>query len=624
MLDYGSYSNEYIITNSFGSFSSSNFKYGNTRKYHGLLVAGTDTFYKYNVLNRVIDEIYSGSYTFDLSTNIYKNEYLNPQSYTNLEAFYLYPYPTWKFIDENFEVEKNIILLKKENSIVLSYKINSKIGGIFKLKPLINFRDMHSVNTTLSDSSYHLSINHNYTKVHLSEGHALNIFAPGTKFTDKKETYYDFYYPDEEKRGYLAQENLLQIGSYEINLPKGESKVFFKFSYNNNSDLLPSNLWTTPTYEKNILEEHPVSKDIKDFNIFKKRQAKLFLSEDGICAGYPWFDEWARDTFIALPGIAFSPKKQLIAIKIFEKWGKSIKNGLLPNRVMLDNVLNSLDGIFWFIVRLYEFCLLQDDFRLARKFLPEIESVFIHFQKNTNNIHITDDGFLYDNNSDDALTWMDAKVDGKPVIDRSGMAVEIQALWYNYIRILITLKEKFNDRTNLTALRKIKIQIERNFENIFWNNSENCLLDCVRGNFQDRSIRPNQVVVVYLPFKLLGKRKSKMVLATIEQKLLTKVGIRTLAREDKSYIGNYEGDQKQRDLAYHQGTIWPFILGFYLSAYKQVYSKSKSSKTYVDNIRLEFWIELQKQGLNYIPEVFSGNGLKPNGCLAQAWNMLIE
>lgn len=651
MSDYGSYRNEYLITNTFGSYSSANHTYGNTRKYHGLLVVTQDQLLKFNVLNRVIDGYRNVSTELPLATNIYqgggsgetgKTDIAVPEGYKHQRDFNLKPFPSWNFQLNDVEITKTILLVPHENSLLVKYEFKSEKDGFFTLKPLINFRNIHSVgdgNDMVDNANtprYESVLMHgdavvgNHVKINLQNEHSLSIWHSGSDYYKQIETYFRFYYPDEAQRGYQAIEDLIQPGFFEAFVPAGVSNLFFKFSYNNSFSEKPEVIWDREIdrIKSNIHTHNQADSQLPKLNEFRENlenQAVLFINttnnHSGICAGYHWFDEWSRDTFISLLGLTLATDKLDTAEEILRDWGSHLKNGLLPNRLLFTEMLNSLDSVFWFTVRLYQFSLIKGNFDLAEKLLPNLENVLIQFQKKTHNIEITEDGFLYDNNSNDALTWMDAKVDGKPVIDRSGMAVEIQALWYNYIRIMIILKEQLNDRTHLTYLKDLKVALEKNFEKVFWNSYQNCLFDCVRKDFTDKSIRPNQVIVSYLPFKLLGNRKNKMVLATVEQKLLTDVGLKTLTREDPEYISNYEGDQKQRDFSYHQGTVWPFLLGFYLCAYYETYLKTKSAQNYVVDKLLSFQKELEKQQLNYIPEIFSADDLRPSGCLAQAWSV---
>lgn len=640
MIDYGSYRNEYLITNTFGSYSSSNYLYGNTRKYHGLLVATEDQLTKFNILNRILDSYKNTSEELFLTSNIYQNEIIEPQGYKYQKSFNFKPFPKWSFQSNTTKITKTILLDHYENSLLIKYEFNTVEAGVFTLKPLINFRSIHSTEN-MSDNVAPESLDiGNYIKINLANEHILNIWYPGSIYRQQTEIYYRFYYPDEAKRGYQFLEDLIQPCFFESTIPAGISTLFFKFSYNNYFSENLESVWQKEITRKktSLTTNEPTDQSTqsqeKKYNLpleldrFQKNledQAELFINSvnnhSGICAGYHWFDEWSRDTFVSLFGLTISTNNSNTAQNILENWGKQLKQGLLPNRLLFTSILNSLDSVFWFTIRLYQFSLIKNDFTLCEKFLPNLENILIQFHNKTHNIEITPEGFLYDNNATEALTWIDAKVGEKPVIDRSGMAVEIQALWYNYIRIMIIVKENLNDRTHLTYLKELKITIERNFEKVFWNSSQNCLVDCVREDFTDRSVRPNQVIVAYLPFKLLGNRKNKMILATAEQKLLTDLGLKTLTKEDTAYIGEYTGDQKQRDLSYHQGTVWPFLLGFYLCAYYETYLKTKSAKNYVIDKLMTFQNALDSRELNYIPEIFSAEELEPNGCIAQAWSV---
>lgn len=625
MTKYGSYKNEYLDTNIQGTYTSSNYLYGNTRKYHGLLVANIGELTKYNILNRLEEEVLVKQKVYSLSTNIYEGDIISPQGYISLQSFHINPIPTWKYIFDDLRVTKSIILNDSKNIVTIKYSFSSKELGIIRIKPLISFRDIHKIRRL--DNQYNLLTEEKLSGIKIKLDQQNYLFATATKihFTPKDEVYFNFYYPDEKDRGYEAVEDLYSPGFFDQVFLPGKSELSIVFAINQELD------------NSQTLERQPILKvesdqsdrrelsEIEPLNDLLIKQSKQFLvssvSSSGIIAGYHWFDQWSRDTFISLHGLCLSTKNFAFAKEVLESWGKYLEKGLLPNRLSVGEKLNSIDSIFWFTIRLFEYSQLTHDYDLAEKLLSRLENVLIQFEKESNLIYITKNGFLYDKNSTEAMTWMDAKVEGTPVIDRSGCAVEIQALWYNYVRIMIILKEKLNDRTYLTRLREIKILIERNFEKEFWNKANNCLFDSIKDDFKDKSIRPNQVITVYLPFNVLGNRKSKMVIASVEMKLLTPVGLRTLAREDERYHSKYFGNQKERDLSYHQGTIWPFLLGFYLIAYLKTHHYSESSKRYVYTSLQTFQDKIQEKNLRYIPEIFSAESLEPNGCLSQAWSV---
>lgn len=625
MTKYGSYTNEYLITNTQGNYSSSNYLFGNTRKYHGLLVANIGELTKYNILNRLEDELLIKKKIFSFSTNIYDGEIVSPQGHLYIKSFKIDPMPTWEYVFDDLKVKKRIILDEYKNTVSITYSISSKELGVLRVKPLISFRDIHKVKRI--ENQFNLTTEEKQNGIKLQLDQQNYLFASATKvhFTPKNEVYFNFLYPDEKDRGYESIEDLYSPGFFDQVFLPGNSELTIKFTINQELDNVQALHDQVIPISQSVQLDTNQYIDIQALNKQLLVQSKQFLvssvSSSGIIAGYHWFDQWSRDTFISLHGLCLSTQNYAFAKEVLETWGKYLDNGLLPNRLSVREKLNSIDSIFWFTIRLYEYSQLTSDYDLAERLLSRLESVLIQFDKATNAIRVDKHGFLYDENTAEAMTWMDAKVDGKPVIDRSGSAVEIQALWYNYIRIMIILKEKFNDRTFLTRLKEIKIQLERNFEKEFWNKSTNCLFDSIIGDLKDNSIRPNQIIPVYLPFNLLGNRKSKMLLATVERKLLTPLGLRTLAREDQKYHPDYLGNQSERDYSYHQGTVWPFLLGFYLIAYLKTYHYSESSKNYVYSQLKLFEDKLLEKNLRYIPEIFSAENLEPNGCLSQAWSV---
>lgn len=625
MTKYGSYTNEYLVTNTQGSYTSSNYLYSNTRKYHGLLVANIGELTKYNILNRLEEEILIKQNVYSLSTNIYEGDVVSPQGHLSLKSFKTDPVPTWEYAFDDLVITKTLILHDFKNIVTIKYVISSKELGILRIRPLISLRDIHKVKRL--ENQFNLPTEEKESGIKIQLDQQNYLFATATKihFTPKDEIYFNFYYPDEKDRGYESVEDLYSPGFFDQVFLPGNSMLTMSFALN-------QGFISVSTSEEQVVltsqVEHYVKtwqNEIEPLNKLLLEQSKQFLvssvSSSGIIAGYHWFDQWSRDTFVSLHGLCLSKKDYAFAKEVLLTWGKYLDDGLLPNRLSVRDKLNSIDGIFWFVIRLFEYSQLTNDYDLAEKLLDQLENVLIQFEKASNSIHITKKGFLYDENSTEAMTWMDAKIDGKPVIDRSGCAVEIQALWYNYVRIMIILKEKFNDRTYLTRLKEIKILLERNFEKEFWNKATNCLYDSVIDDLKDSSIRPNQIIALYLPFNLLGNRKSKMILATVERKLLTPLGLKTLAREDEKYHPDYMGNQNERDVSYHQGTVWPFLLGFYLIAFLKTYHYSESSKKYVYSQLKLFQDKLHEKNLRYVPEIFSAENLEPNGCLSQAWSV---
>jgi len=302
------------------------------------------------------------------------------------------------------------------------------------------------------------------------------------------------------------------------------------------------------------------------------------------------------------------------------RWKDLFKNGLIPNRPYSEDY-NSIDAVFWYAVAVWEYFQFTKDIELIKLIVEKLEETLLSLHSGVYGLSIDKKGYLVDNNESSALTWMDAKVNDKAVVDRSGRAVEVQALWYNFLRITINLKEIINDYTHLSLLKKRAVQLETNFENDFFNLKTGCLFDRFTDQFKDPTIRPNQIIPLALPFLLLGKRNSKRVLAVIEYKLLTDVGLKTLDPKDINYKPAYYGNQENRDLAYHQGAVWPFLLGLYLTAYLVTNAFSLKSKKYVQNKIERLSMKIQEDGIFILPEIYNQKTLKPDGCISQAWSV---
>lgn len=617
MINIGSYQREYIITNRLGTYSSANYLYGNTRKYHSLMASTQGHLNRINVLNRLIERIETNQSEFQLSSNLYENYHIDPEGFRNISNFTYTPYPKWKFNIPATSIEKELMLHQNEDTLLLKYSINSSSAGKLIISPLINIREIHELGNKQQFENYRIIVLNNYANVTSDQNLSLHFASDKSRFIKQPDIYFRMFYPDEEMRGYEAYEDLFLPGFFEVNFQPGETTHFLAFKFNEKPELNIEDVWN-----ENYLEL-----DLGNYSFENElmNQKEKFLvnhpKHSGIVAGHHWFDEWARDTFISLHGLSLSNSNFQFAKTVINEWGKNFHNGMLPNRLFINKVMNSVDGMFWYAIRLYEYSEMSKEYNTAESLLPQLENIYTNISEGKNNLSITTDGFLFDSSITEARTWMDAIVDGKPVIDRSGCAVEIQALWYNFIRILIIFKEKFNDRTHLKQLKELKINLEKKFENTFWNNSAKCLYDVIKLREIDKSIRPNQIIPLYLPFKLLSSRRSKMILATLEQKLLTDVGLRTLSREDNKFQSDYSGDQKERDLAYHQGTIWPYLLGMYLIAYLKTYNHSISSRNYVSQKLKSLENELKIKNLIYLPEIFSAESIEPNGCLTQAWSV---
>jgi len=346
-----------------------------------------------------------------------------------------------------------------------------------------------------------------------------------------------------------------------------------------------------------------------------------------LMAGYPWFTDWGRDTMIALPGLTLYNGKSEVAKGILRTFAKHVDQGMLPNRfpdLGEQPEFNTVDATLWYFEAIRAYAATTDDYPFVREELyPVLQSIIDWHIKGTRyGIQMLENGLLNAGEPGVQLTWMDAKIGDWVVTPRSGKPVEIQALWYNALRIMEELASRFGDQANMKRYRTIASMLQWTFNRVFWNEKGGYLYDCVNGGPPDASIRPNQVIAISLPYTMLATERAKSVLEVVERELLTPYGLRTLSPTDPKYSGHYGGNSFQRDSVYHQGTVWPWLLGPYISAFMKVNGDSEEARGKILNSLAPLRQHLSEAGLGQISEVLDGDvPHNPGGCFAQAWSV---
>jgi predicted glycogen debranching enzyme len=342
-----------------------------------------------------------------------------------------------------------------------------------------------------------------------------------------------------------------------------------------------------------------------------------------VIAGYHWFSDWGRDAMIALPGLTLATGRPEIAKDILLAFARSIDQGMLPNRFPDAGETpeyNTVDATLWFFAAADALVRATVDLQFVKEHLYEklVNIVDWHERGTRYGIHTDADGLLA---CGERLTWMDARVGDWVVTPRSGKPVEVQALWYNALRTLEAFAAQFGDTVTSSRCLSLALDLVRpNFVRLFWNDGADCLYDVVNGDTRDASIRPNQIFAVSLPYTMLPEDRAHKVVDVVQRELLTPYGLRTLATTDPRYRGRYEGDQLSRDAAYHQGTVWPWLLGPFLTAYMKV--NGPESRDGMAHWLAPFREHLRTAGLGQISEIFDGDPPhQPRGCIAQAWSI---
>jgi predicted glycogen debranching enzyme len=349
--------------------------------------------------------------------------------------------------------------------------------------------------------------------------------------------------------------------------------------------------------------------------------------EKSVIAGYHWFSDWGRDTMIALPGLTLPSGRFDVARSVLRTFAQVADRGMLPNRFPdagEQPEFNTVDATLWFFEAVRAYLAYAGDYEFVRSELYHVLADIIqwHIKGTRYNIKVDAAGLLNAGEPGVQLTWMDAKVGDWVVTPRRGKPVEIQALWYNALCIMGDLAQRFGDALGQKRYRSMSALTRWSFNRLFWYEAAGYLYDVVNGGPPDASLRPNQIFAVSLTHSMLNKERARQVVAVVEKNLLTPYGLRSLAPSDPNYRGRYTGGPAERDSAYHQGTVWPWLMGPFLTAYIRVHDASDAARQQAEEWLKPLREHLDDAGLGHISEIFDGDEpQRPAGCIAQAWSV---
>jgi predicted glycogen debranching enzyme len=622
---------EWLETNGLGGFASSTVAGVNTRRYHGLLVAATKPPVGRMVLLSKLEEtlVVSGR-RYDLSTNRYSGA-THPQGYRYLKEFRQDPFPVFVYQIEDVELEKSVFMAHGENTTLIRYALRRSGGGIcsLELRPLIAFRDYHSTTHENGALNPSFEVSPGSVKITPYSGlpslylcHSLGDVRPGGHW------YRNFEYDVERDRGLDFQEDLFNPCVLDFDLEWSASPTVIASTEPHSADAAGSLREREIRRRRAVTASAPVENDFVPSLV---SAADQFIVERGdqstVIAGYHWFSDWGRDTMIALPGLALATNRPDMARSILLAFAKHVDCGMLPNRFPDAGETpeyNTVDATLWFFEAVRALAEKTGDhgFILANLY-PVLADIILWHECGTRyGIRVDSDGLLRAGEPGAQLTWMDAKIGDWVVTPRHGKAVEIQALWYNALCVMAELAETYGYDAASAHYAEMAARAKTSFSRLFWNKALGCLFDVVDGDACDASIRPNQILAASLHHQMLTPYQAARVVAVVEQHLLTPYGLRSLAPGDPQYRGQYGGDPGRRDSAYHQGTVWPWLLGPFLRAYLRVKGYSTPAKSQAERWIAPLLHYQQNQGVGQIPEVFSGD--QPHsagGCMAQAWSV---
>ncbi|MHB8091300.1 MAG: amylo-alpha-1,6-glucosidase [Syntrophales bacterium] len=633
-----SISREWLETDGRGGYAASTLENRHTRKYHGFFVATLQKpAGRYVLLSKLEDSLINGQKEHFFTSHLYPG-LIFPPEHTPLADFTFDHFPSFTYRIGALTIKKSLLLPAEKSVLLVRYDVDKcPRGGILRLKPLLAFRGYHELSNENGYLQNRLEMLTNGFSLSPYEGMPAIVFqtSRGSGFIPVGAWYKRFQYTEEINRGFAGEEDLFMPGIIDIPVER-KCTVILSVSLDKSLKNSPA-LWQTETVrrgrERTIYKKHAAGLDEEDGILYLSllQAGRQFLiktpsGKSAIIAGYPWFDSWGRDTLISLPGLCFHAGRLPEGIEVLKEISLHEKDGLFPNfftAAGTPDAYNTVDSSLWYFWTVQELLQATSDTELIRNhFWPVMKRIIRSFLAGTRfETGIDNSGLLHAGNPGTALTWMDAMVNNKPVTSRHGCPVEINALWYNALCFSRELAAQFGE-PELVDPGFIP-HLRTAFQETFWNREDNCLGDVWNDGILDRSIRPNQLFAVSLPFSPLDDEEQKAVVQAAREHLLTPFGLRTLSPSDPEYRGLYIGNPAERDSAYHQGTVWPWLLGaFGQAALTAAADKEQERKNLKKYLRAFLKKHLPEAGIGSISEVFDGNGPhNPGGCIAQAWSV---
>lgn len=625
---------EWLETNGLGGFASSTITGLNTRRYHGLLCAATKPpVGRLMLLSKVEETLIVDGRRYDLSVNQYPGA-VHPHGHQHLCEFRLDPFPVFLYQVDGLELEKRLFLVHGENTVVIEYELRAlDRDGLpaceLELRPLLAFRDYHS--TTHRNEAIQHGFDSAAGLVSLTPYSGLpSLFLAHDAVEVESAGYWynQFEYKVERERGLDFHEDLFNPLTLRYTFDRRARATLIASTGPRDASAAPQLRQDELARRAAIVAAVPSSQPLVRQLV---AAADQFIVQRGslstVIAGYPWFADWGRDTMIALPGLTLHTGRMETARQILQAFAESVDQGMLPNRFPDAGEApeyNTVDATLWFFEAIRAYLSATGDYTFVRDSLFSTlkDIINAHLRGTRYGIRVEDDGLLHCGEPGVQLTWMDAKIGDWVVTPRTGKPVEIQALWYNALCIMEDLSHRFGDLGAELFLRKLAQHARSSFHEAFWNDEAGCLYDVVTASGNDAAIRPNQIFAVSLHYSILSPSRARQVVRTVHRDLLTPLGLRSLSPRDPAYRPRYEGGVYERDSAYHQGTVWPWLLGPFISAYVRVNGGRPEARAEAASWLEPVCAHLREACLGQISEIADANDPhSPRGCPAQAWSV---
>ena len=601
-----SLSRELLRTNRSGAYSCSTIVDCNTRKYHGLLVVPVPELDDENhvLLSSLDTTVIQHGAEFNLGLHKYNGENFNPKGHKYIREFDCDKVPTTLYRVGGVLLKKEVVFQHYEDRILIRYTlVDAHSETKLRFKPFLAFRSVRQFTHENSVASRDYSNVENGISTCMYAGYPdlYMQFSKGNTFVFQPDWYRNVEYPKEQERGYASNEDLYVPGYFEMDIKKGESVVFAASTSASNTGELQQ------LFDKEVSERSPRDNFFHCLvNAAHQFHNRASNDDRYILAGYPWFKSRARDTFIALPGLTLSIEEQ----DYFELVMKTAERGLRefmegkPLSVKIYEI-EQPDVLLWAVwaIQQYEKHVGSEKcFQMYGALLKDI--VYYIIDGKHPNLILKENGLLYSNGREKAVTWMNSTVNGRPVVPRTGYIVEFNALWYNALCFCSSVATTGGDLEAASRLEKMSELCMHSFVSTFFN-EHGYLFDYVDGDNVDWSVRPNMIFAVALEYSPLDKAQKKSVLDMCTRELLTQKGLRSLSPKSGGYNPMYVGPQTQRDHAYHQGTAWPWLGGFYMEACLRLYKRTKLS--FIERQMVGYEDEMTRHCVGTIPELFDGN-----------------
>ena len=607
---------EMLSTNRAGGYMSTTMVCCNTRKYHGLVVCprNDEEEENYVLLSSVDETIVQHDQSFNLAIHRFPGVY-EPRGHKYIIDFDYTPTPTITYRVGGVTLKKELLWIHSRTQLLIRYTLlEARSETWLRLRPFLAFRCSHTLTHANMAADTHSYPVPGGVRNRLYEGFPWLYLQTGTasEFVAAPDWFYNFEYAEEARRGYPAHEDLLTTGYFEMNIAKGQSVIFSCST----EEADPANFDTV------FAEELSRRSNKIDFLSCLRHSGRQFIVRHGnrteLVAGYPWFGRWGRDTFIALPGVTLTQGGLESCREVIDTMVREMHDGLFPN---MGSAYNSVDAPLWFFWTLQALEKHVGADEIWKSYGHAMKDVLAAFRRGIgDHIRVHDNMLIWASNPHLAMTWMDAVVDGKPVTGRDGYQVEINALWYNAICYTLELARKHRDNAFVHEWKEAPDRIKEAFNELFWYPQEEYLADYVDERGQNTFIRPNQIIACSLPYGMLSDARKLSVISVVRRHLLTPKGLRTLSPRNPLYEGRCEGDQPTRDRAYHQGTVWPWLLEHYVKACFDI--KGKEFCNEAVEIVKNFEEDISDNGLASISEIYDGDPpYNARGTISQAWSV---